>query len=327
MRKTTWSVRAALLVVVGLLASACGLSAGSSVPLEVKPDSIRPVPALQGVEVTVGSKDFTEQLILGYITEFALDAAGMQVRDLTNIPGSVSARAALETGQVDVMWEYTGTGWINYLGNTDPVPGAQAQFEAVRQADLEQNGIVWTAMAPLDNTYAIAIRRDTAERYGLRTLSDLAELAEQDPAAVTLCAESEFANRNDGLPGMMQAYGFELPPENIRNLATGAIYYAVANGTTCDFGEVFTTDGRILALDLVVLEDDREFFPRYNASLTLRQETAEKYPEIAQVIEPIAKRLTNEVLLRLNARVDVEGDDPAEVARDWLVQEGFVSPA
>ncbi|GGM57484.1 glycine/betaine ABC transporter substrate-binding protein [Longimycelium tulufanense] len=320
-------VRGATLGVVGALLSAlsaCGLSAGSSVPLDVEPASIQPVPSLRGVELTVGSKDFSEQIILGYIAEFALKAAGAKVRDLTNITGSNSGRDALLAGQVDVMWEYTGTGWINYLGHTKPIPDERRQFEAVRQEDAERNGVTWTNLTQLDNTYALAVNQQVAERYGVRTMSDVARLAKTDPAAATFCVDTEFANRDDGFPGVQKAYGFDVPPQNIKVLAIGAVYQATKDAGTCNFGEVFTTDGRILALNLRVLDDDKRFFPRYNAALTMRSELARKYPDIAKVLEPVSKRITSETMMRLNARVDVDGADPADVARDWLVREGFV---
>ncbi|GAA3996965.1 glycine betaine ABC transporter substrate-binding protein [Allokutzneria multivorans] len=314
----------AVLACVALL-SGCGLSAGSSVPLEVKPGSIRPIPQLRDVEITVGSKDFSEQIILGYLAEFALTAAGAKVRDLTNISGSNSQRDALTSGQIDLVWEYTGTSWISYLGNTDAIPDAAAQFEAVRKADLEKNKVVWVNMAPLDNTYAFAMTKQNAQRLGIKTTSDIARLAKENPAEATFCVETEFANRNDGFPGLQQTYGFSVKKENVRTLATGAIYPAMTDSKICNFGEVFTTDGRILALDLAVVEDDKKFFPRYNAALNIRQELFEKHPEIAEVIKPIADRLTNDVMLRLNAQVDVNGKDPADVARNWLVEQGFVT--
>ncbi|NLU82855.1 glycine betaine ABC transporter substrate-binding protein [Rhodococcus sp. HNM0569] len=311
---------------ITLVSSAsCGLESGSSVPLEVGPGSIQPVPELDGVAVTVGSKDFTEQVVLGYIIEFALEAAGADVRDLTNIQGSNSTREAQLAGQIDITYEYTGTGWINYLGNEQPIPDPQQQFEAVRDADLERNGMVWTDPAPMNNTYALAMNRRTAEETGVRTLSDYAELVRTDPAAATTCVETEFNVRQDGFPGMAAHYGFDANAVERRILQTGIIYQATADGAQCRFGEVFTTDGRIIALDLVLLDDDKSFFPKYNAAIVMRQEFAEAHPQVAEVMAPISAKLTNDVASELNRQVDVEGREPAAVARDWLVAEGFVS--
>ncbi|MFH5208003.1 glycine betaine ABC transporter substrate-binding protein [Antrihabitans spumae] len=317
---------AAVAVAAGLaFVASCGLQSGGALPLEVGPGSIQPIPELEGLKITVGSKDFTEQITLGYIIEFALAAAGADVRDLTNIQGSNSTRDAQLNGQIDLTYEYTGTGWINYLGNETPVPGSQAQFEAVRDADLAANDMVWAVPAPMNNTYAIAMNRQTAEQTGVKTLSDYAQLINSDPDAATTCVETEFNVRQDGFPGMAAKYEFDANRAKRQILQTGIIYQATADGTQCKFGEVFTTDGRIIALDLVLLEDDRQFFPKYNPALVMKKDFAEAHPQVADVMTPISARLTDEVMTELNRKVDVDGTEPADVARDWLVSEGFVT--
>ncbi|MFY2788373.1 glycine betaine ABC transporter substrate-binding protein [Rhodococcus sp. MALMAid1271] len=302
----------------------CGLQSGSAVPLSVEPGSIKPMPGLEGAELTVGSKDFTEQIVLGYILEFALSAAGADVRDLTNISGSNSTRQAMIAGQVDVSYEYTGTGWINYQGNETPIADATEQFDAVRDGD-KKNGIVWVNPAPMDNTYALAMNQATAAQTGVKTLSDYAALVARDPAAASLCVETEFNSRQDGFPGLAATYGFDPNAVPRQILQTGIIYQATADGSQCKFGEVFTTDGRIKGLDLVVLEDDKNFFPRYNATVVIRSSIAEKYPQIAEITAPISAALTNDEITELNKQVDVDGREPADVARDWMVKEGFVT--
>ncbi|PQP15324.1 glycine betaine ABC transporter substrate-binding protein [Rhodococcus opacus] len=319
------AIAATAVTLCGVLAASCGLESGGALPLSVEPGSIQPVPELEGVKITVGSKDFTEQVTLGYIIEFALSAAGADVRDLTNIQGSNSTRDAQLDGQIDVTYEYTGTGWINYLGNEIPIPDPTAQFEAVRDEDLDSNGMVWADPAPMNNTYALAMSRQTAEETGITTLSEYADLVNRDPAAATTCVETEFNVRQDGFPGMAAKYGFDPARANRQILQTGIIYQATADGTQCKFGEVFTTDGRIIALDLVLLDDDRQFFPKYNPAITMRKDFAEAHPQVAEVMAPISAALTNEEITELNRRVDVEGEEPADVARDWLVQKGFVT--
>ncbi|RRO13847.1 glycine betaine ABC transporter substrate-binding protein [Saccharopolyspora rhizosphaerae] len=308
----------------GLLLSGCGLNSGSSLPLAVEPGIIQPVPELEGQTITVGSKNFTEQLVLAYLGEFALAAAGANVRDLSSIQGSSTARNALTSDQIDVLWDYTGTSWISYNGNNDPIPDARAQFEAVQKQDLERNGVAWTAVDyQVDNTYAFAVNKDAAKRLGVRTNSDIARVVAERPEEATFCVETEFASRNDGLPGVEQTYGFKADPSKVKVLTEGPIYQATAQGT-CTFGEVFTTDGRIQSLDLQVLADDKQFFPRYNVGVTLRDEMLKRYPQLTQVFQPISERLTNEELMKLNAQVDVEGRDPADVARDWMAEQGLV---
>lgn len=313
------------IALVALLLTGCGLQAGSAVPLRVGPGSIRPVPALEGVPVTVGSKDFTEQNILGYLIEFALVAAGAEVRDLTDVQGSNSLRDAQLNGEIDIAYDYTGTGWVNYLGNETPVPDEQRQFEAVRDADLRANAMLWTAMAPMNNTYALVTARRTAERTGVRTLSDYARLAATDPAAAATCVGTEFNVRRDGFPGMARAYGINAGRVPKRIVQDAVVYQATADAEQCAFGSVAATDGRIPALDLVLLDDDRAFFPKYNAALVMRAEFAAAHPEVAEIMAPISRLLTNESITELNRQVDVAGREPAEVARDWMVSQGFVT--
>ncbi|PXY34863.1 glycine/betaine ABC transporter substrate-binding protein [Prauserella sp. PE36] len=302
--------------------SACGLTVNAALPFDVQPGSIRPVPELEGVDVTVGSKDFTEQIILGYIAELALEAAGANAIDLTNINGSNSSRYALIDGQIDLQWEYTGTGWLSYLGYDKPLPEEDAQYEAVRKADLEQNGIVWLPYSEVNNTYAFATTEAFAQKHNLKTTTDMTNFLKENPQEGVFCVETEFASRPDGMPGVQKTYGFDVT--TTKTFGTGAIYSAIAGGT-CKFGEVFTTDGRIAGLNLRVLQDDKKFFPQYNASVTLRKEFLDQYPQIADVMAPVTEALNNDEIIELNKRVDVDGEDPAKVARDWMIEKGFIN--
>ncbi|RJO74816.1 glycine betaine ABC transporter substrate-binding protein [Nocardia panacis] len=304
-----------------LLCGGCGLHSGGAVPLRVGPGSIGPDPELAGVEVTVGSKDFTEQNILGYLIEFALTAAGARVRDLTNIHGSNSVRDAQLHGQIDIAYDYTGTGWINYLGNEVPIPQEADQFAAVRQADLA-NGIVWADMAPMNNTYALVT---SGQQPGVTTLSDYTRLVASDPGAATTCVGTEFSVRQDGFPGMARKYGIDPTADRLRIMQDALVYQAVADARDCRFGSVAATDGRIRALGLRLLVDDRGFFPKYNAALVIRKPFADAHPQVAALLAPISALLTNDTVTELNRQVDVDGREPADVARDWMVERGFVT--
>ncbi|WKX09563.1 glycine betaine ABC transporter substrate-binding protein [Streptomyces sp. NL15-2K] len=311
-----------LLAGVLVAASACGLTSGSPMVDDVGPGSIGRGEPLKGADLTVTSKEFTEQLILGAIMGIAFEAAGADVLDRTGIQGSIGAREAVRSGDADGMYEYTGTAWINYLGNSEPITDPRQQWQAVRDADLK-NGLTWLRPAPLNNTYALAMNQSHYKRYGTRTLSDVAALSKSDPAAVTLCVESQFANRADGLPGMQKAYGMNVPASRITQMDTGIIYTQAAKGS-CTYGEVFTTDGRIKSMNLTVMRDDKKFFPNYNAAPEINSETLKKWPAIADVLDPITEKLDNTVARTLNAKVDVDGEDPHQVALDWLKEEGFV---
>jgi osmoprotectant transport system substrate-binding protein len=273
----------------------------------------------------VGSKNFTEQLVLGKIAVILLQSAGAEVTDLTNIPGSASARYAQIDGQVDLEWEYTGTAWISYLGHTKPIPDEQKQYEAVRDEELRKNDLVWAEPAPMNNTYGFATPTETLKKLGITKLSEIADLPADQR---TFCVESEFKNRNDGFQPMLEKYdlplGQEVPQGNVKTLATGAIYAATDKGE-CNFGEIFTTDGRIKALDLTVLEDDRQFFPKYNVATVFRKEVLDEHPELRDLFAPVSAKLDDKTLIELNAQVDVDGRDPVDVAHDWLRKEGFLA--
>ncbi|MEV6110991.1 glycine betaine ABC transporter substrate-binding protein [Streptomyces sp. NPDC052109] len=315
--------RGACLLAAGLMTmSGCGLTSGSPMADDVEPGTIGRGEPLKGARLTVTSKEFTEQLILGAIMGIAFQAAGADVLDRTGIQGSIGSREAVKKGDADAQFEYTGTGWITYLGNSRPIPDPEKQWAAVRDADA-RNGLTWLPPARLNNTYALAMNQANFRKYATRTLSQVAALAAKDPGAVTLCVESEFANRADGLPGLEKAYGMSVPARNVTQMDTGIIYTQVAKGK-CTYGEVFTTDGRIKSMNLVVMEDDKKFFPNYNAAPVVNTKVLKRWPAIASVIEPVTRKLDNSVAQTLNGKVDVDGQDPHQVALDWMKQEGFV---
>jgi osmoprotectant transport system substrate-binding protein len=308
------------LSVCAALLSGCGLRSASGAVLSANPGSIKHEKSLEGVHLTVAAKDFTEQLILGNMLSTILATAGADVTNLSNTPGSFGVRQAVLKGDVDLSPEYTGTGWINYLGNEKPIKGSQAQYEAVLKAD-KKNGLTWLPPAPMNNTYAFAIRESKAKQLGITKLSQLKKLPKKE---LTFCVESEFAKRNDGFVPMLKTYGLSKSQVKSTNLDTGVIYTATAAGKACNFGEVFTTDGRIPGLHLKVLEDDKQFFPLYNVTEVVQTSILKKYPVLKDIFAKLNPKLTNDTMLKLNAKVDVAGEDPAIVAKDWLVKEGFV---
>jgi osmoprotectant transport system substrate-binding protein len=305
-----------LFAVLILIVAGCGGAGGGGSSGDVD---------LSGAEFTVGSKEFTEQLILGQITLQVLENAGATVNDQIGLAGTVAARKALESGEIDMYWEYTGTGWITHLGHTKPIPDSQKQFEAVAKEDLKENDIKWLSPpSPANNTYAMAVRSEAYDKLGVKKLSDFKQLVEENPEEATVCVGTEFSTRDDGLPGMEEAYDFEFPKENIVKIDEGLIYQQVDEGKQCNFGEVFQTDGRIAGLDLKLVEDDKSFFPIYNPALCVNKAVIEKNPQIAKLFAPISKKLTTQTLQKLNAKVDVEGQLEDQVAEEWLSQNGFI---
>ncbi len=321
MRKSVFSAVAG----AGALAIALtGCSSSSDSQDAPSGDAIAQEYDLSGIDVAVGSKDFDEQLILGQMMVQAFEAAGANVDDKVDLGGTEIARAALESGQIDVYMEYNGTGWTVHLGQEDPSFDPEELTANVKEKDLEENQIVWAGLSPFNNTYGFATGPDVTEANGGGyTLQSMMEYVRDNPDAV-VCMESEFPTRPDGLILTEEATGIELPDNQQRILDTGVIYTETAAGN-CTFGEVFTTDGRIAALDLTVVEDPGVNI-LYNVSATFRQETYDKAPEAFDgITNAILEPLNNEEMAKLNARVSAEGEDPAEVAKDYLQQQGIIN--
>ncbi|GAA4491854.1 glycine betaine ABC transporter substrate-binding protein [Microbacterium panaciterrae] len=305
---------AAILVTTALLATGCS-GGGGAAASGTKSDE------LKGLTGVIGSKDFSEQYILAYLTSDLLNAHGANLTTNTKLVGSANTRQALIDKQFLGYWEYTGTAWITYLGNTKPITGPKQQFTAVADADLQKNSVKWLDPAPLNNTYAFAIRSAQAKKLGVKTLSDVAALPKSEQ---TFCIESEFSTRDDGWPGLAKAYGIDVPASNVKLLDTGVIYTATQKGNDCNFGEVFQTDGRIKALDLTVMKDDKQFFPVYQGAFTMQKAIFDKYPKIADVMAKLSPLLTTEQMQELNAKVDVDGQEPAAVAEQFLKDKGLI---
>ena len=299
-------------VAVAISLTACGGSASSS-------SSEGGSNELEGLTGVFGAKDFSEQFILSHITSQVLNAHGADTTTNTSVVGSANVRTAFETGQFAGYWEYTGTSWITYNKQTTPIKDKAEMFKAVKDADAKK-GIAWLDPAPLNNTYAFAIREDKAKELGIKSLSDVAKLPASEQ---TFCVESEFSTRDDGWPGLSKEYGLS-PDAKVSMLDTGVIYTATQKGQDCNFGEVFETDGRIPALKLQVMEDDKNFFPIYQGALTIKADILAKYPAIAEIMAKVSPKLTTEVMQQLNAKADVDGEDPEDIAKEWLESEGLI---
>ena len=233
---------------------------------------------------------------------------------------SFGVRRGLLDGDVDVSPEYTGTGWINYLGHTKPITDPQAQYEAVKKEDLAKNQLVWGPLAPFNNTYAFATTEEFAQENDLTTHSDMAAYIKENPDS-TVCVESEFAARADGYPGFKKAYG--ITGGQLKSLGTGVVYTQLDKGA-CDFGEIFTTDGRLGELGLQVMEDDKAYFPLYNGVAVTRADFDEEHPEVLEVLTPLSESLTTEVMTGLNEKISSDGLPADQIAEEFLAAEGFI---
>lgn len=285
--------------------------------------------------VSVGSKNFTEQIILGEMVSLMLEDAGYEVERNLNLGGLAVVHEALVNGEVDVYVEYTGTGLVAVLGMPVPTAAGPATpaaddasatpaasiadmaYDQVSEVYLDEFGLVWLDELGFNNTYALAVTQETAEEYGLETTSDLVGVAE----GMTMGTDPEVLVREDGLPGLQDTYGFEFG--DAVAMDSGLMYPAVANGDV-DIITAFTTDGRIEALDLVLLEDDLDFFPPYYAAPVVRQDLLNENPELEEVLNQLSGRIDDAAMAEMNFKVDEEGQEPIDVARAFLVEEGII---
>ncbi len=278
---------------------------------------------LRGAHFDVGSKEFTEQVILGKIMIHALRAAGADTTDHTGLSGSTLARSALQSGDIDMYWEYSGTGWSQFLQHDRPVPGEQEQFRATATEDAARNGIQWLGPARFGNQYAIARAGDAEGPVGeVDSLGELKSFAQQHPEEMTLCGASEFLDRE--LEGFQQAYDVRIPSEQVYQNAFALNFVNVAKASPCNFAEVFTTDARLKALGLKVLEDGKTQFSTELAALTVRDETVRKHPELRELMRGIGGALTEDAIIELNGMVDLQGASPDAAAVHFLRSRGFL---
>ncbi|MBW1713370.1 MAG: glycine betaine ABC transporter substrate-binding protein [Deltaproteobacteria bacterium] len=274
-------------------------------------------------ELTVGSKQFTEQIILGKMMIALLEANGFKCEDKTGLGGTLVARKALESGQIDIYMEYTGTGLMTHLKHKEPITDPQKCYEVVKKEDLEKNGLVWLPMMDFNNTYCLMMRQEDATKKGVKTMSDLAEYVQANPKDVTFGLNAEFYARPDGYKPMQKAYGFKFPPDKIKKMDSGLVYKALKEGEV-EVSMGFATDGRIAGFNFVVLEDDKKFFPVYNPAPVLKKENADKYPELEGIFAKLGQKLNTAEMTKLNYTVDIEHKDPAAAAEDWLKAQGLI---
>ncbi|MCT2593564.1 glycine/betaine ABC transporter substrate-binding protein [Streptomyces sp. N2-109] len=315
-----------LLALAVLAVAGCSGAAGESGSVgerDLRGGSLAEEFDLKGAQFTVGSKEFTEQQILGKIMLYALRAAGARTGDQTGLNGSTIVRSALESGDVDMYWEYSGTGWTQFLGHDTPVQGTQKQFRATAREDARRNGIEWLGPARFGNQYAIARSGDATGALGeVERLSDLKDFGDDHPGGLTLCGAAEFLDRE--IRAIQKTYEVTFPAPQVYQNALALNYVNVAKGSPCQFAEVFTTDARLESLNLKVLEDDRGHFTTELAALTVRKDTLGKYPELAGLAERIGQKLTKATVIDLNAMVDLDGRTADDAALYFLRTHGFI---
>ena len=269
--------------------------------------------------IRIGARVFTEQTVLAEITAQYLNARGYEVR-ITGGLGSSLARQAQETGQLDLMWEYTGVSLVSYNHIEERMPSAAATYAKVKELDAQKD-LIWLTPSRFSNTYALALPRKVAEAYPqVNTITDLNRVLRDEKTRNHLVAlDTEFANRPDGLGGLKQTYDLQVGRENIRQMDAGLVYTALRNNQTFS-GLVYTTDGRLSAFDLKLLEDDKHYFPDYTAAPVVRKQVLDANPRLAAQLQPLAELFDDETMRQLNAKVDVEHQSPSKVAAEFLRQ-------
>ena len=266
--------------------------------------------------IRLGSRVFTEQTVLAAITAQYLGSKGYDVR-VTGGLGSNLARSAQETGQLDMLWEYTGVSLVSY-NHIDEKLDSAATYARVKALDAKK-GLVWLTPSRFSNTYALALPEEVAKAYPqVNSISELNQVLIDEPKkGHVLALDTEFANRSDGLVGLTKTYDLKFTRRDIRQMDAGLVYTALRNGQVFT-GLVYTTDGRLNAFKLKLLEDDLGYFPDYTAAPVVRQQLLDAHPQLAAQLKPLAEMLDDATMRELNAQVDVAHRSPAVVAAEFL---------
>lgn len=301
----------------GVVATAAPGTTESASPLATPAGNL-PGSAPQTGAVRIGSKDFTEELLLGEIYAQILEANGIPVERKLNLAGTQVAHTALISDQIDMYPEYTGTAYGFILGITANEKDPAKVYQQVAEDYKTKWNLIWLDPAPMNDTNAIACTADAAQKYHLKTLSDLAKEAPN----IRFAAIPDFPERPDGLAGLKQLYGgFDFKDMTIYD--PGLKYKAITDGKA-DCVIAFSTDGQISAYHLVLMEDDKGLWPPYQVAPVVRAATLEKYPAIKDALNKLAPMITNDVISSLNWKVDGDKQDYTKVASDFLKSKGLI---
>ncbi|MCM1985277.1 glycine betaine ABC transporter substrate-binding protein [Lyngbya confervoides] len=262
--------------------------------------------------IVIGSKNFTEQLILAELIAQQIEAkTDLTVVRKLNLGGTFVCHEGIKSGELDLYPEYTGTAYSAIL-KLPPLSNAQAVFAQVQSEYAQQFNLSWSQPLGFNNTFAMVVRGEDARQNNLTTLSDLAKVAPQWRAGFGY----EFLERQDGFPGLAKTYNlqFAQPP---RTMDLGLIYRALSEKQV-DVVAGNSTDGVLSRLDFVILEDDRQYFPPYQAAVVMRNETLQRHPELKDAIATLAGQISETEMQQMNDQVDSQGEDVKAVVRSFL---------
>lgn len=301
-----------VVLIASLVLSACGSKDNGD-----KEGGASGQPAADKPALTIGSKNFTESLILGEMYSLALENAGYKVTRKLNLGGTLVAHEALKNGDIDMYPEYTGTGLINVLQSA-PKSDAQVVYDEVAKGYKEKFNLVWLEPTNANDSQGLVTTKKVAEKYNIYKISDLQKHA----AELNMAAVPEFEEREDGLKGLNAAYG-KFDFKSMKLYDYGIKYRVILDGEA-DVTVGFTTDGDLTNKDLVLLEDDKKFWPPYYVAPVIRGETLDKDANIAKVLNEVSAKLDTEKVQALNDEVDVNKKEYEDVAHDFLEKEGLL---
>jgi len=270
-----------------------------------------------GTPIKVGSKDFTEQFIIGEMYALVLEKAGFTVERKLNLGGTPVAQAGLVSGEIDLYPEYTGTGLLTVL-KLPASSDRQQVFSDISKGYKEQFDLVWLEPSPMNNTQALAMTKERSDALGIKTISEMIAKASE----LTIIGPPEFEQREDGLPGIKKGYGdFQL--KDYKAVDPGLRYKGLVDGEA-DVAVAFGTDGEVSAFNLVLLADDKNIFPPYQVAPVVRQKALDANPGITEALNALAPKLTDATMQKLNFEVSGKQKEPADVAKEFLTQEGLI---
>lgn len=270
--------------------------------------------------IRIATKPMTEQFILGEMLGLLIEEyTPYKVKITKGIGGGTSnIQPALLKGEFDLYPEYTGTGWLVVLKKDSFPASSDALFEALKQEYKEKYGLVWLAPYGFNNAYSLAVEQGNAQKYGLRTFSDLARYPDQ----FILGAEYDFFEIPKGYKELSDYYHFRF--KKTMDMDIGLKYQAIESGKI-DVMNIFTTDGQLSGSHLVTLDDDRHFFPTYYCATVVRQDVLDTHPGLEEALGKMEHILTDREMAALNHQVDIQGRSEWEVARDFLIEKGLLS--
>lgn len=269
--------------------------------------------------ITIASKPMTEQFIIAEMM-FALieQETDLKVEYKAGIGGgTANIHPAMMKGEIDIYPEYSGTGWMEVL-KQDLINDPEELYEAVKKGYSEEFNIYWSNLYGFNDTFGLAMKKELANELNIRTYSDLAAVSQD----LTFGAEHDFFEREDGLPGLNEVYGMDFGKEV--GMDIGLKYQAINSGEV-DVINIFSTDGKLEEYNMLVLEDDLNFFPSYYAATLVRQEVLDEHPELIKVLGMLDGSINNDEMTIMNYKVEIEKQEPREVAREFLQAKGILN--